>query len=394
MSNRYDEQVGRPGGWIPLLGLAGAAAAAIGLLRDPVTTWTHLLILGVGLVQLGVAGAFLTALPFVSGAGWSVALRRVPEAMTALILPGGIIVLAAQIFCPSLYPWMRPGFHAHGEFQHFWLTREFFLGRSIGYVALWWLLARGLTALSHRQDSDRSGRTTGHLRTLSAFFMVVFGVTSTLASFDWVMSREPGWASTIFGVYLFSGLFVSGLAVMAIVSAWLWKRGPFREVLAERHRHDLGKLLFGMTSFWMYIWFSQYMLIWYVNFPQETSHYVTRQQGLLAPLFWVNVVLCWGVPFLALLPRTAKENVKILVSVSCVALAGHGLDLYLAVLPEHQRLGDVVGILVLTLGAVALGWSVIRRALGRSRLLPVGDPFLVESLPATGHPHAVGDRKP
>ncbi len=369
-----------------VLGIAGAVAGVVGLVARPTTTWGHLLLLGTFAVQVGLAGAFLVALQFLTGAGWSVALRRVPEAMTALLPVGGAVVLAAQLFCPELYPWMSPDHPAHGEFKHFWLSRPFFMARGVVYVALWTWLARMMVATSRRQDHDRSAGPTRKLVVLSAIFALVFGATSTLAAFDWIMSREPEWFSTIFGVYLFAGLFATGLATVSIVSAWLWRAGPFRDAFAERHRHDLGKLLFGMSSFWMYIWYSQFMLIWYVNFSEETSHYVTRQAGFLKPLFWLNVALNWAVPFLALLPRAFKVNVKVLVNVGAVVLIGHGLDLYLAILPPTQGWADIVLPAALSLGAIAGAWAVIRRALGTAGFIPIGDPYLVESLP----PHPAG----
>jgi hypothetical protein len=380
------------GEWIGVLAGAGATAAIAGLVLTPVTTWAHVLLLGTFAVQIGLAGAFLIALQFLTGAGWSVALRRVPEAMTALIPAGGAVVLAAQLLCPELYPWMSPDYHAHGAFKHVWLSKPFFYARTVAYVVIWTALARAMVNASRRQDAERAPGPTRRLTVLSAVFAVVFAVTSTLAAFDWVMSREPEWVSTIFGVYLFAGIFTIGLALVGIIAAWLEREGPWRGVYSEAHRHDLGKLLFGMSSFWMYAWYSQYMLIWYVNFPEETAHYVTRQAGALRPLFWLNVVLNWGVPFLALLPRAWKVNRKVLVNVGVVVLAGHGLDLFLAILPPTlPRWEDIVLPAAMSVGAIAAAWAVIRWALGRAGAVPVGDPCLVESLPHAAPAGAGGE---
>ena len=133
-------------------------------------------------------------------------------------------------------------------------------------------------------------------------------MTFTLASVDWVMSLEPLWYSTIFGVYNFAGLFLSGLAAIILVALWLERTGPLQNVLNDEHLHDLGKLLFAFSIFWMYIWFSQYMLIWYTNIPEETSYFVRRVHGLWFALFLANVVLNWLVPFVVLLRRDAKRQ--------------------------------------------------------------------------------------
>lgn len=373
--------------WIAVFGAAGAVALAAGLVAAPSATWGQVLLLGIGGVQFGLAGALLVAIQFLTGSGWSVSLRRAPEAMTVIIPVAGLAVLAAQVFAPELYPWMAADYHAHGAFKHFWLSRGFFLARGAAYVLLWTWLSRSMVAASRRQDADRTEGPTRRLTVLSAAYAVIFGGTYTLAVFDWIMSREPDWVSTVLGAYHFAGLFSAGLAVMVIVSTWLAERGPFRAVYAERHRHDLGKLLFGMCCFWMYLWYSQYMLIWYVNFPEETVHYVVRGKGLLGPLFWLNVALNWAIPFAALMPASAKKSVKILYNVSAVVIAGRWLDLYLGLLPPTRDAVDGLVAVGLAAGALALYGGLIRGALGRAGWIPVGDPYLVESLPAAGgHP--------
>ena len=152
-------------------------------------------------------------------------------------------------------------------FKLAWLSRPFFLARAAAYALIWIVFALAIRRASRRQDVDGDRRWTRANVRLSAAFLMVFGVTFTLASVDWVMSLEPMWYSTIFGVYNFAGLFLSGLAAIILVALWLERAGPLRNVLTGDHLHDLGKLLFAFSMFWMYIWFSQYMLIWYTNIP-------------------------------------------------------------------------------------------------------------------------------
>ncbi len=375
----------RLAGWLVR---AGAAAGAVGLFLAPEAVWTHVLLLGYFGIQLGLAGAVFIALQSVAGAGWSTAFRRVPEALTALVPVGGGMVLAALIFCPDIYPWAADPHALHGAFKHFWLSRPFFLVRAAVYVLAWIVMTRAMVAASRRQDADPSLEHTRRLTLLSAAFLVLFGLTYSLASFDWIMSREPTWVSTMFGVYQFAGLFIGGLSAILLAAGWLWRIGFMRGVYAEKHQHDLGKLLFGMSSFWVYIWFCQYMLIWYVNNPEETSHYITRQHDTLLPLFYINVVLNWGVPFVFLLPLAPKMSLKVLANVSVLVLLGRWLDLFLGLLPPHSGAVGAVSIGVLTAGVLGLYWLVFCRTLAGAALVPMNDPYLVESLPALSVAHS------
>jgi hypothetical protein len=361
----------------------GAVGFVFGLLAAPSSAWAQLLLVGFLGVGFGLAGTLLIALQFVTGAGWSVALRRVAEAMTALLLPAAALVLLALVAAPQLYPWTSGERPPYGPFKDAWLSRPFFLARAVAYVLIWAALARALVRASRRQDADGAVVHTRTMTRLSALFLVVFGVTFWLASYDWLMSREPQWASTVYGLYNFAGLFSGGLAAFIFLVLWLAHLGPFRFVLTEQHRHDLGKLLFAMTTFWAYLWYCQYMLIWYVDNPEETPHYVARLQGALQPLFWANVVLNWVVPFFALMTRSTKRSPKVLAHVCIVVLVGRWLDLDLLILPPGDGLVAVLLPLPLTAGSLALYFLILGRALGRAALIPVRDPYLVESLPGS-----------
>jgi hypothetical protein len=203
-----------------------------------------------------------------------------------------------------------------------------------------------------------------------------------VAAFDWVMSLEPGWYSTIFGVYHFSGLFLAALAMVALVSIWLEHSGPLRGVLHESHLHDLGKLLFAFSTFWAYIWFSQFMLIWFANIPEETTYFILRTHGAWYALFVANVVLNWLVPFAVLMRRDAKRNRRVLAVVSVVVLVGRWLDLYLMILPPV--LGDRPRFGASEAGLLAAGAGVFGLALARAlRAAPpvaLDDPDLAASL--------------
>jgi hypothetical protein len=371
--------------WLSLgLVLLGCFAFVAGAVLVPPRAWANLLLVSYYLLGLGLGGAVLVALFYVTGARWGVALRRVPEALTAL-LPAAALGLGLVLLAyPQLYPWSDPaqGGVSLSPFQRIWLTRPFFLLRSLVYLALWITLAFAIIRVSRRQDQTGAAALTARNVSLSALFLVVFAVTCWLASTDWIMSLEPRWSSTIFGVYNFAGIFLSALAAVCVVAVALYWQGPFRSVLTPQHRHDLGTLLFSFSSFWMYIWFCQYLLIWYVNNPEEAVYYWWRQQPGWQVLFLLNVALNWAVPFVVLLFRPAKENPGMLLAVAASVLLGRWLDLYLMILRPMggaTPLPDAWGVGVF-LGALALAVVLIGRALGRAHLLPIHDPLLAESL--------------
>jgi hypothetical protein len=363
----------------------GAIAFAVGLYLNAAQAWANVLLVSYFLLGLGLGGIVLVALQYVTGAGWGVALRRVPESLATLVPAAAIGLALVFVAYPSLYPWRvhtePTTHHVHSPFKEFWLDHTSFLIRGGIYVAVWIILAAALVRNSRRQDHDGDPAYTQRNVRLSAIFLVVFGVTCWLASYDWIMSLEPEWYSTIFGLYNFAGLFLSALAAATLLVLWLRRSGPFRGAVTEKHLLDLGKLLFAFSTFWAYIWFCQYMLIWYVNAPEETTYYVSRFQGAWQPLFYVNVFLNWVVPFCMLLPRAMKRNPKVLANVSAVVLLGRWLDLYLMIMPPvmgRAPVLDVAGLGSLLGGAGVFGLAVFW-GLARAPLVPLQDPYLVES---------------
>jgi hypothetical protein len=366
------------------LAAPGGLIILAGVLFAPERIWPSLLLVTYFLVSTALAGAFFVALQYVAGAGWSVALRRVPETLAMLLPAAGTAFILVLLVRPSLYPWAihEGGHEALQGFKAFWLNRPFFLARAAVYLALWIGLVLAIVRSSRRQDSDGALEHTARNEKLSAVFIVVFALTFSLAAFDWIMSREPHWSSTIFGIYNFAGMFLGGLAAMSVLAVWLERLGPLHGVLNESHLHDLGRLLFAFSTFWAYIWFSQYMLVWYADFPEETVYYTRRLHGAWEPLFLLNFLLNWVVPFLALLSRTAKRSAGVLLKVGLVVLIGRWLDLYLMIVPpqapERLPLGLwEVGPLV---AAVGLGLLAFFHYLRQASVVPLRDPFLAESL--------------
>jgi hypothetical protein len=366
--------------WV--LAAIGALVFGVGLLTMPRLAWANLLLVSYLGIGVGLAGGVFVALLYVTGAGWAVGLRRVPEAMCAVLPVAGVGLLLALVAYPQLYPWSHGRGIGHSPFKDLWLERWFFLGRAVVYLAIWVGATHILLRNSRQQDADGSLHHTRRNVGMSALFLVVFGVTCWLASYDWIMSLEPEWASTVFGPYNFAGFFLGGLAVLILLALWLHRLGPFRHVLTVRHLHDLGKLLFAFSTFWAYLWFCQYMLIWYVNHPEETPYYIQRLHGAWAPLFWANVMVNWAIPFAVLLPRQAKQSAKVLSNVCLLLLLGRCLDLYLMIVPPLAAEQPLPGLMAagLVLGAGGIFLLTIVRGLGKAPILPVKDPYLQESL--------------
>jgi len=369
------------------LTVGGAAVLAVSALFDHQRGWANLLLVCFYLLSLGLGGLILVAFFYVTGAGWSVAFRRIPEAMAGIIPWAGIgmlAIVAMQLHGPHGYAWRHHGEGDPGTFwfKELWLDSSFFIGRAIGYVLLWFLFARIIVGISRRQD-DRGGAALTRLGTgLSAAFLLVFALTYSGASIDWILALEPMWFSTMWGVYNFCGLVSSSLAAVVILALLLRRHGPLKGIFTDDHLHDLGKLLFGFSCFWMYVWFSQYILIWYTNIPEETSYFILRTRSAWWSLVVANVVLNWVVPFFVLLPRPAKRSARIMAAIAAVVLIGRWLDLYIMVLPSAIGETPMIEIPEIAAATALFGafGLVFLRSFAKANTVPGQDPFLAESL--------------
>jgi hypothetical protein len=363
-------------GFLGGLAVVGGAALLAGLFAAPQSAWANVWLVSNYLVGLGLGGLVLVALFYVTGARWSVPLHRIPEALTAVLPLGGVGLLAVLLFQPSLFSG-SPGPHAAGHhaspLHSFWAERPFFLLRALAYLSLWLAFAWAIVRNSRRQDQVGDPAPTARNVRLSAGFLVVFGVTCWLASSDWLMSLEPAWTSTVFGVYNFAGLFLSALAAVTLLALWLRRFSPLRAVLTEDHLHDLGKLVFAFSSFWMYIWFCQYLLIWYTNHPEETVYFWRRWEGPWPAFVLADLVLNWGVPFLVLLFREAKRRPAILAAVCLLILAGRWVDLFVIIAPSQGETLAAPGVLEagVALGAAGIAGLAVLWCLGKAPLVPV-----------------------
>ncbi len=365
----------------------GLLVFVVGLFLAPERIWPNFLIAEYYLLSLGLGATFLIAALYVSNAGWSVAIRRIPEAMTSTLIAAAV---GAAVLIPGihhLYHWSHESAVAEDpilQAKSAWLNEEFFILRLIIYFLIWIFMSRALVRNSARQDKDGDLIYTRRNVRNSAIFIIVGVYTTCLASIDLLMSLQPHWYSTIFAWMSLSGMFLSGLAMVVVFLVILRKMG-YRRIFTTDHLHDLGKLMHAFCFFWVYMWVSQHMLIWYSNIPEETSYYIFRHFGGWGSLSFLNVVLNWLIPFLLLLPRANKRDDKLMLQMAVVILLGRWLDLYIMVMPAtfgaEPRLGIwEIGPMV---GALAVFFWMVFRSLAKRNLVPTRDPYLCESLPDT-----------
>lgn len=372
-------------------GVGLAVAFALGLVRgDGLSYFLHSYLTNYCyFLSISLGALFFVALQHATRAGWSVTVRRLNEILAANILTLGLlflpIILAVLFGGTSLYEWASKAVVEHDELlQHksAYLNPWFFIFRALTYFAVWGLLTWFFLRRSLEQDETGDAALTQRMERLSPAALILFGVTITFASFDWLMSLEPRWFSTIYGAYYFSGAAVAGLAAVIVLIIVLQANGRLTSAVTTEHHHDLGKLLFGFVVFWGYIAFSQYLLIWYANIPEESVWYLARQSG---PWKWVSLTLLFGhlfIPFFGLLSRQAKRRKAVLGFWSVWLLAIHWVDIYWLVMPSLGAEGLPFGFMDLC-GLIGMGGLFLAGALriaGDRPLVPVADPRLSESL--------------
>jgi len=362
----------------------GVIGFAAGLYTNDARLWPSVLLNAFFFLSLALGAAVFISINSVANAGWSTAIRRVPEAMISYLPLGSLAMLILFFGRDTLYEGLHTIFGYAGKpmvFKNAWLSTPFFFSRMVVFLGLWLLLTWLIKRESRRQDVDGNQAHTRKGRKYAAVFLAVFALTFTLASFDWLMSIEPLFYSTIYAFYVISGLLLSGIASITVLVVLLRRRGFLPEV-NENHLHNLGKLVFGFSTFWAYIWLCQYILIYYANLPEETIYYLRRMQTPgWKVLFFANIFLNWLIPFVMLLSRGAKRSDGWLLTACGVVLVGHWVDLYQLIFPafEHPAMIGLVEVAIV-IGFAALFLQAFARGLRKSALVPQNDPYLAESL--------------
>ena len=335
-------------------------------------------------LSIALGGLFFTFLHHITNARWSVVLRKISEAIAGN-LPMMLIFFIPVIFgIHDLYHWSHPEAVSADELlakKAPYLNTTFFLFRTGFYFAVWILFSILLRKVSKEQDNQPSEALTMKMKRISAPGIILFAITITFAAFDWLMSLDAHWFSTIFGVYIFSGAFLAFLTFTIIIITYLRINNSLSDTITVEHYHDLGKLAFGFIIFWSYMAFSQYFLIWYANLPEENFWYLYRWDNSWEPVGMIIIFGHFVIPFLGLITRAAKRSIKYLTILSVWILIMHFTDLYWLVLPTHHQEGIHFTLFdlapLLGIGGLFL-WMTLRN-LSTSPVVPVNDPKLESS---------------
>ncbi|WP_025762892.1 hypothetical protein [Dyadobacter tibetensis] len=355
--------------------------------------WANLWVNGVYFTGISVIGLFFISYNHLAQAGWSAVFKRVPEAMPAFLPFTGIVLLLTFIFGGhDLFHWTHEGLYEVGgpEYDPIiagkqgYLNTPFFIGRLIFYFVVWYWLWKVIRNLSLQEDE--LGGTEFYEKSIrfGTAFLVVFGVTSSTSAWDFVMSIDTHWFSTMFGWYTLASWHVAGLAVITLTVVMLRDRGYLRAV-NKSHLRDLGKFVFAFSIFWTYVWFAQFLLIYYANLPEETIYFIERfsgHDGYYKAPFFITLFLNFFFPFLVLMTRDSKFTPSILKVACWSVIIGHYMDFYTNIMPGSVGSEASFGPLEWGFFLVficAFTWSVASQ-LSKANLIPRNHPMLEESL--------------
>ena len=336
------------------------------------------------MISLGVLAFY--AIQRASQAGWSIVLYRIMEGITSYLLPGCIFVIIILVFSAlkfnHLFIWMDPEVVAHDEIirnKVGYLNTPFFFARAIVYITGWVLYRNISRRLSLEQDNNNDISIHKKLFRFSAGFLVFFLISESMMSWDWIMSIDPHWFSTLFGWYVLASMLVTAVTVIALITIYLKSKGYLPKV-NHSHLHDLAKFMFGFSVFWTYLWFSQFMLIWYSNIPEEVTYFLTRIDDYNLPFFGM-IAMNFLFPLLILMSSDYKRSNWIIVMAGIVIILGHYIDIYNMIMPA--TVGDQWFIGWAEIGGflffAGLFMFVVFRAISKAPLEASGDPYVGES---------------
>jgi len=377
---------------IGALALIAGGITMLGNDHSSTRFWASLLQNSVFFLLICVASLFLMAATSLAQAAWIVSFRRIPEAIGSIVWILGIVVfvvIAILVLTDNthIYPWLEDGHIPHNGrngLKHFFLSKPFFLAWSAITVALWGWLGKKMSSLSLEmgKNKDKAVKLFWKNFNYSAAFLFVFAITlASTIPWLWLMSIDAHWFSTMFSWYTFASSFVSGMSMIMLWMLYTKRHGNL-ELVTDEHVHDVGKFMFAFTIFWTYLWFSQFMLIWYANIPEETVYFKIRMHGPYAFFFWTNLVFNFVAPLLILMSAPAKRNYFVVSVVAVIILVGHWIDFYQIVMPgtvgEDWHLGWYeIG---LACGFVGLVIFLVSNKLSKSPQIPENHPYLKETV--------------
>lgn len=360
------------------------AAYLLGRSSDTERFWFSYLVAFMFGLSVALGALFFVVVQFLTKAGWSVVVRRIAENLMATLPLFAALFVVVVVGLPyTHHQWwhLKPGIDPLVDAKSGYLNPSFFILRAVTYFLVWSGLAVSFRSRSIAQDQSRDQEITYVQQRWAPPALILFALTVSLAAIDWMMSMEPRWYSTMWGVYFFAGSVLASFAALTLLARWLQSNGFITRVINVEHYHDLGKLLFGFIVFWTYIAFSQYFLIWYANMPEETIWFAHRTQGDWGTVGRLLIVGHFAIPFFFLLPRGVKRNRVALSLAAAWMLAIHYVDLYFIIMPVGRAAPrpSILDFLCL-LGVVALQLALFARLAAGAELVPLGDPRLPESL--------------
>lgn len=361
----------------------GVAAYIYGFLTGPKQAWANLLLNNYYFLSIAIGASFFMALQYITQSGWSAMFKRVPEAMAGFIPIAGIFMLLIYFGMHELYHWSHHGVAetdpviAH---KSPYLNVPFFFIRIVVYFGLWVFMTALLRRLSLKEDMEGGLYYFERSEYYSKVYIFILALTFSLASFDWIMSLDVHWYSTLFALKMFVTGFFHGAAMVALIVILLHEKGHYKE-LNDSHLLDFSRYIFMLSIVWGYFFFAQFMLIWFGNIPEETVYYARLLDGGYEVLFYVNVVINWFIPFIVLLSKKADRNRHIVKWVAILLIFGQWIDMYLHIFPGV--LGEpVFGFVEIGsfLGFAGLFALIFGYTLGKAPLVPANHPYLEESL--------------
>ena len=342
-------------------------------------------------IGISVTAVFFVAIQYVAQAGWSAGIIRVPMSFGSW-LPYGFVLLIITFAIGNhdifhwthdyLYDTSDPRYDKIIDGKKAYLNLPFFLSRMVLFFLVWYYLYRRIVKLSVLEDINGGDKYWNKMFTLSAIFVVFYGLSSSVAAWDWILSIDTHWFSTMFGWYVFASWWVSSLAFITYVVVLLKDNGYLKHVNFSVI-HDLGKFVFAFSVFWTYIWFSQYMLVYYANLPEETTYFIERlRSDNYVGFFYANLFMNFFFPFLFLMTRASKRHTRFLKIVCPIILFGHFIDFYLMITPGIVKENNGFGLLEIGILMVYLSMFlfVILKSLGSRNLLARNHPMLDESI--------------
>jgi len=343
--------------------------------------WANILLNNQYFMGLSLGAAFFLAVHRVSQSGWHTVLQRIPDSMTTFLPVAFVLMLLIYFGMHNIYAWTDNNVSDKViEGKKAWLNIPFFFIRIIIYFAGWIILTYMMRKNSGALMTSSNLKYHNRKILFAGLYLVFYGITVSASSWDWIMSLDAHWYSTLFGWYVLIGMFVTSLAFITLM-IWLLKRFGYLKYIRPDHVHDMAILIFAFSIFWTYQWFAQYELIWYGHLPEETSYYITRIHHFKA-IFFINVGINFIVPFFGLISFNSKRQIGWVAIISAVLLVGHWIDYWLMIMPAAA--GEKAGIgfleIFMTLIYACLFTFIVFKSLSRGPLVIKNDPYLEESL--------------